>query len=218
LIGCTLVSGCFADGNETLSSGFIDCYLFSGLRSDPPCKAEFDAVLEGVNITEVGKCFLNNENDLDKLEGHMKEVMAPVPQMEPFHVHASLSTHRKLLLPPFPGDSPQNSIPESEKNNSLDLVSCLAGALLPPDAKDEIISIFNDLLGIAGFVFDVIDKGLYIPGELILFVFGWAEYNDGEGFSAPYKWYYCMFSVVIFLTAIEVFKLLALRHVVWTKR
>ena len=54
--------------------------------------------------------------------------------------------------------------------------------------------------------------------ELILFFFGWAEYNDSEGFTAPFKWHYCMSSVAIFLLAIEVFKLIAVRFIVWTKR
>lgn len=60
--------------------------------------------------------------------------------------------------------------------------------------------------------------GLLYPGDLILYFFGWANYVDGVGFVAPYKWYYCMFSVAVFLVAIELFKLLALRFIVWTKR
>lgn len=49
-------------------------------------------------------------------------------------------------------------------------------------------------------------------------MFGWANYNSGEGFVAPFKWYYCLFSVVVFLAAIEVFKLIAVSKIVWTKR
>jgi len=52
----------------------------------------------------------------------------------------------------------------------------------------------------------------------ILFVFGWAEWQPGGGLVAPWKWWYCMFAVVVFLAGIEVFKLLALRFVVWMKR
>jgi len=218
LINCTLSKGCFADAEETLSAGFIDCYLFSGFRSDPPCNEEFNAVMETVNMTEVTKCFLE---DTTGMEGQlMKDILAPVPQiMEPFimPLEESMtpwSVHRQL----FPGGTQDQSIPEEEKDGSLDLVLCLAGALLPQDAKNEIMNIANDLFGIAGFIFDVVDKGINIPGELILYVFGWAEYNDTEGFVAPFKWYYCMFSVAIFLIAIEIFKLIAVRFIVWTKR
>lgn len=217
LIECTLASGCFADENGTLSGGFIDCYLFSGFRADPPCTNQFNAVLETVNMTEVLKCF--GEDEI-VAEDQLKSLLSPVPQMEPFTISLeentlSMSTHRQL----FPGQSPESTLPSgTDKDGSLDLVLCLAGSLLPQDAKNEITGIINDLLGIAGFVFNVIDNGINIPGELILYVFGWAEYNDGEGFSAPYKWWYCMFSVAIFLLAIEVCKLIALRYIVWTKR
>ncbi|KAL7543865.1 hypothetical protein ACHAXR_013237 [Thalassiosira sp. AJA248-18] len=218
-IDCTLKSGCFADEQETLSAGFIDCYLFSGLRSDPPCLNEFQDLMATVNVTEVGKCILDDDSGVGD---HLKDIMSPVPQMESFVVPfaenaAPVSIHRQLF-PGVPGDTPENRIPEDQNDVSLDFVVCIVGALLPTDAKNEVMDIVNDMLGIAGFVFDVIDQGIHVPGELILFVFGWAEFDLGEGFVAPFKWYYCMFSVAIFLAAIEIFKLLALRHFVWTKR
>jgi hypothetical protein len=40
----------------------------------------------------------------------------------------------------------------------------------------------------------------------------------GEGFAAPYKWWYCMGAVAISLAGIELFKLIAIRFMVWTKR
>lgn len=213
LIDCTLTKGCFADEEEKLSVAFIGCYLFSGLRS-PPCSKEFLAVIETVNMTEVGNCFKEPDQQL-------AAILSPVPPMEPFTVPfgeiGSLSFQsRQLLAGTFPGQTNDTSIPEKDKPG-LDGVLCLAGSLLPGNAKDKIMNIVFDLFGIAGFVVDVIDKGVYIPGDLILYVFGWAQYDD-TGFTAPYKWYYCMFSVVIFLFVIEMFKLVALQFIVWTKR
>ncbi|KAL7553130.1 hypothetical protein ACHAWF_016381, partial [Thalassiosira exigua] len=208
LIECTLTRGCFADQNETLSAGFIDCYLFSGFLSDPPCHSEFSSVLETVNLTEIAKCILPGNVEVG--------VQWSSPEIEPFEVKESLPTN--IRRPSVPGDTSENPIPDKDKDGSLDFVLCLVGALLPQDAKNEIMDIVSTLSGVAGFVFDVIDNGIYIPGELILYVFGWAEYKQGEGFVAPFKWYYCMFAVAVFLVAIEMFKLLALRFIVWTKR
>lgn len=220
LIECTMARGCFTDQEQSLSGGFIDCYLFSGLFSDPPCDKEFNEVIKDVDIGAVMDCFLPQEGIT--AEEQLKSLMSPVPQMlEPFpmtleeNIMATESIPRKL----FPGQTANNTLPDgTDKDNSLDLVLCLAGAILPQDAQNAIMDTVNDLLGIAGMVFDVVEKGIYIPGDLILYVFGWANYNDGEGFSAPYKWYYCMFSVAIFLIAIEIFKLIAVRFIVWTKR
>lgn len=217
LIDCTLTSGCFADEEESLSAGFIDCYLFSGFRADPPCNNEFNAVMETVNLTEVAKCFFEDDTALGK---HLSDIGSPVPPAELFETPFTgsavpMTVHRQLQVP---GQTPENTIPEGEKDDSLDLVLCLMGALLPKDAMNEITNVVNDLFGIVGVVFDVVENGLYIPGDLILFVFGWAEYTDADGFVAPYKWYYCMFAVAVFLMAIELFKLFAVRFIVWTKR
>ena len=218
LIECTMASGCFEDEEQALSAGFIDCYLFSGLLSSPPCTDQFNDVMDTVNVTSVLGCFFDDDN-------HLQELMAPVPQMEPYtiikDIEPAMTIQRRHLQDQstIPGLTPDQPLPNgTDEDNSLDMVLCLAGALLPQDAQNQISDILNDLLGIASFVFQVIEKGIYIPGELILFVFGWANYNDDEGFSAPFKWYYCMFSVAIFLIAIEIFKLFALRFIVWTKR
>jgi hypothetical protein len=97
----------------------------------------------------------------------------------------------------------------------------LMRALLPPDLIDtieDIIAIIVSLFGIVMFVLRIVENGIDLPGELILFFFGWAEYQEGEGIVAPFKWWYCMGSVLIFLGGIEFFKLLAIRFIVWTKR
>lgn len=168
LMECTLDRGCFTDKEDTLSAGFIDCYLFSGLFSDPPCNNEFNEVLRTVNITAVLQCF-GPEGGISA-EEQLKGLLSPVPQTEPFvvpfeeNIMATKSIHRKLA----PGQTSENPLPEGtdkDSDESLDLVLCLAGALLPTDAKNAIMDTINDLLGIAGFVFDVIEKGIYIPGE-----------------------------------------------------
>lgn len=62
---------------------------------------------------------------------------------------------------------------------------------------------------------DALSRGL--PGEVILFLYGWAEFQDGE-LVAPWKWWYCLFSVFVFVAGLEFFKLIGTRFVVWTKR
>ena len=218
LIDCTLANGCFADEAATLSAGFIDCYLFSGLFSEPPCNEQFTTIMSTVDLGEIGKCFLPGDDIAD----HFTYILEPVPQDEPLFAPpfndnaAPTSIHRQLQE--VPGETANNPIPEEDKDSSLDFVLCIVGAILPADAKKEIMNVAYDLFDIAGFVFDVIENGINIPGELILYVFGWATYSDDQGFVAPYKWWYCIFAVAVFLLAIEIFKLIAVRFIVWTKR
>jgi hypothetical protein len=144
-IECTIENGCFAEEEKTLSSSFIGCYLFSGILSRPPCNNEFNAVLEAVNVTEVARCFFDDD------EG--ERLLSPL-----------LLDHRNLL----PGQSPDNMLPEDTSNdNNLALVLCLAGALLPDDAVRKILGIIHDLLRIVGVVLEVVDNGISIPGESI---------------------------------------------------
>jgi hypothetical protein len=214
-IECTIANACFADKKEALSSMFISCYLFSGILSRPPCNNELNAVMETVNITTVASCFVGDDDVISSLEDH------------------------NIFL----GQTPDNALPDrTDNDNSLAFVLCLAGALLPDDAERKILDIIYELMRIAGVVIKVVNNGILIPGELdialtlcnqtpvitntrivfpgelILFFFGWANYDAGVGFASPYKWYYCMFAVGVFLIAIEVFKLVALRFIVWTKR
>jgi hypothetical protein len=90
------------------------------------------------------------------------------------------------------------------------------------DILDDIGSLidFADLLwGLLPVIADLIENGLKIPGDLILYFFGWAEFDPDNGrFETPYKWHYCMTSVVIFLGSLEIIKLFAIRFIVWTKR
>lgn len=108
----------------------------------------------------------------------------------------------------------------SDEDSQNDTLLCLLRAILPPGSEDAINSIvetITSLSGIVMFILDIIQNGLQIPGELILYFFGWALFEDFE-FVAPWKWWYCMGSVAIFLAAIEAFKLFAIQKIVWTKR
>ena len=176
MIECTLANDCFANEEESLSAGFINCYLFSGLFSDPPCSSEFNSVMMTANLPELAKCVLPGD-DID-IEYQLKDLASPLPQIDPFMVsfeentQASFKTHRNLQqpsgLPRFPGKDQESALPEDtdkDSTDTLDFVLCLAGALLPQDAQDQITDIVNDMLGIAGFVFDVVEKGIYIPGK-----------------------------------------------------
>ena len=92
--------------------------------------------------------------------------------------------------------------------------STLAGI---QDTKTRMLEIIEKVSGIGGIVIDIITTGVYLPGEVILWVFGWAELENRQ-ITAPHKWFYCMFAVACFLGGIELFKLFSIRFIVWTKR
>jgi len=119
---------------------------------------------------------------------------------------------------PIPEDFDPNSFNEREL---LQIVFCLMGVFLSPDKIEGIkrlIEIIKKGLGVLMFVLEIIENGIRLPGEFILFFFGWAEFQEGEGLVAPYKWWYCMGATGIFLLGIEILKLLSIRFIVWTKR
>jgi hypothetical protein len=103
-------------------------------------------------------------------------------------------------------------------------VLCIMDALLPAGLLENTIktieSIFEglqDLKVVVVSVADILLNGL--PGEVILFVFGWAEWDIDEGkLVAPYKWWYCIFAVSMFIAGIELIKVFATGLIVWTKR
>ena len=101
-------------------------------------------------------------------------------------------------------------------------VLCLLNLILPAGAMEQTLtrveSIVKTVSGIGAVVVNIgetLQKGL--PGEVILFVFGWAEFQDGE-LVAPYKWWYCLFAVSMFIVGIEVVKLFGTRFIIWTNR
>ena len=209
LANCTLASNCFTDQDQTLAGGFIDCYIFSGIFDTPPCKDEFGSFLEGINISSILPCFI------DIPEINLPEIplpnlpSAPVsPIVEDEKVIESVSTT------PIPTESPDGekrqlqefsdilsdifsnrTQTEDEKveSENLDLVLCLLRAILPPDlvaAIQDLMGIFDALVGLLPIIVDIVDQGgLYIPGELILSFFGWAQFSIDDGFNAPWKWW-----------------------------
>lgn len=193
LINCTISNGCFADTETEIAKAFTQCYIINGIRG-PPCGDEFSGVIENINITEISSCFSFEESQ-------------NTPNDE---------------LPSFiPKGYTEEEFDEMDDRSKLETVLCLMKALLPPDKVEAIgrlIAVIEKLFGVLVFFLEILENGIYLPGELILFFFGWAEYEEGEGIIAPFKWWYCMTSVAIFLGAIEVFKLLAIRFIVWTKR
>lgn len=100
-----------------------------------------------------------------------------------------------------------------------EVASCMMRKLLPFGGVNNIIRGFKDLQKIVMFIQDIVQKGLDIPGDAILFYFGWAQFDtDAFTFEAPWKWHYCVPAVAIFLVCMELIKLFAVNFIVWTKR
>jgi hypothetical protein len=195
LIQCFVENDCL---EEPVSANILSCIV--GLPPPfPPaiCKDEFDAAIG--TVVEVASCFNATDGGEFAFENSENEFSARgVPQN-------------------FTTDILDNLTP-AEK---VQLVLCLMKVLLPPERIDKIteilLEIVEKLYGILVFIAELLDDGIQIPGELILFVFGWAELEGGQ-FDAPYKWHYCMTAIASFLLGIEIMKLFAVRNVVWTKR
>lgn len=197
-IACMTANDCLV---EPLFGNFVSCNIVAfppPFGASPPCKDELNVVTETVNFTAIGQCLAPALNGTDSL---------------------SLSDGSGSFARGVPEELTEEDLALLSESDELQTLFCLLRALLPPGAVDEIASILERAYNLGVFIVDVIDglANLSIPGELILFVFGWADLEDGE-FDAPYKWFYCMTSVAIFLAGIELFKLLAIRYVVWTKR
>jgi hypothetical protein len=190
LVGCLTENECLV---EPIARNFISCSVFK-LFGTPPCKDEFDTVTEGLDLGAMAQCFL------------------------PANGNETVSENATQIVPDgFSLDTFEASDEDSQK----DTLMCLLRAILPPGTEKAIKSItetIEALSGIVMFVLDILQNGLQIPGELILFFFGWATVTDDIEFVAPWKWWYCMGSVAIFLVAIELFKLFAVQKIVWTKR
>ena len=208
LANCTLASNCFRDQDQTLAGGFIDCYIFSGLFDTPPCKDEFGSFLEGINISSILPCFI------DIPEINLPEILVPnLSPVEDENVIESVSTtsiptetpdgeNRQLqdfsdIIADIFSNRTQTEDDKVESEN-LDLVLCLLRAILPPDvasAIQDLMGIFDALVGLLPIIIDIVDQGgLYIPGELILSFFGWAQFSIEDGFNAPWKWWYVLSS------------------------
>lgn len=107
------------------------------------------------------------------------------------------------------------SLNEAEK---VEMASCIMNLILPPGGLQKVEDIIQNVTGTIPVVKLVEEGGIELPGEVILSFFGWACYERGVGLIAPYKWWYCMGAVALFLAAIEILKLVAIQFIVWTNR
>jgi hypothetical protein len=229
LVNCTMVNGCFSDEDQTFVGGFVECYIFNGIIRRPPCRDEFDAVIAEINATEVLKCFGVNDPNLpgfsvaDATDNPM-ETEAPL-------ANGTEARNLREFLPDFhDGSRNLQSLPEllpdifngtANVTETLNFIGCMMGALFP-DVTEAIGGMIRLIARVASGVIpifvNIVDQGgIYLPGDVILAFFGWAEW-DGQQLSAPFKWWYCLGAVVIFLGGIEIFKLFAINFIVWTKR
>jgi hypothetical protein len=223
LINCTLTEGCFSDPEQSPASAFVACYIFNGILRSPPCEDEFNAVASSVNVTEILLCV--NEGDINQESALLPESRK---LWEAFHSKDNgMQTElaRELQLFKEPSQLPDfvtNATASDEENDDgrlLGFVLCLMRALLPPDILDGLQEILAALARLLPVIVGVVEQGgFYLPGEVILFFFSWADFEINEGFVAPFKWWYCMGAVAIFLGGIELFKLIAFRFIIWTKR
>jgi hypothetical protein len=206
-IQCMVENECLVDP----IADFLQCNVVPIPR--PPCGDEFQLVADTIDFGEIIDC-LNVDTNSTSLDATLTD-----------EVVQGLSD-----------------------NERLEVILCIIKALLPPGTGEIIrilLGIIKRVFKIVMFVLDISENGLSIsiPAELILFVFGWAELEDGE-LEAPWKWNYCIMAVGIFLAGIEVsvlkysisqlrilsqltppflgslqiFKLVAVSFVVWTKR
>jgi hypothetical protein len=206
LINCTLAEGCFGDPEKSPASAFVTCYIFNGILRSPPCESEFTTVASNVNFTQIMQCIV---------EGDTKSESDFVPEFRELNDGDRNLQSLQALLP----DYVTNATTGEDDGRLLDFALCMMRSLLPPDILDAMERIGSVLANLLPIVLGVIEQGgFYLPGEVILFFFSWARFEVDEGFVAPYKWWYCMGAVAIFLGGIELLKLVAIRFIVWTKR
>eukprot|EP00804_Cyclotella_cryptica_P004684 CCRYP_019117-RB/>CCRYP_019117-RB protein AED:0.07 eAED:0.07 QI:237/0.87/0.88/1/0.75/0.66/9/271/1508 len=122
----------------------------------------------------------------------------------------------------FGGDNSYDgatTVLERDLEHHHKVASCMMRRLLPIGGSRHVLRGFRELMKIIMFIQDIIENGIDIPGDAILFYFGWSEFDaDTLSFSAPWKWYYCVTAVVVFLLSMELIKLVAVQCIVWTKR
>ena len=173
---------------EPVAQNFMRCYLIDTPRRPAPCNDDFDTLVGAIKDGGAGVAKCLANGDGD---------------------NATVSNTEEAF------DSLSNTIQDSK-------VLCLLDVLLPAGALEDTLSSVQSILKtvsdigvVIANVMDILEKGL--PGEVILFVFGWAEFQDGE-LVAPYKWWYCLFAVSMFIVGVEIVKLFATRFIIWTNR
>lgn len=201
LIDCGMMNECFV---ENVATNFMLCFVINFPR-EAPCKDEFDAAVGAF------------ENGAGNVASCLATGAAQAAS------NAASNTVSSLL------DRGNETTIETEDDfgalssrEQAELVLCLFDAALPGGAlkevKEVVVSAINTVKNIAVVaepIIDIITQGL--PGEVILFVFGWAEFQDGE-LVAPFKWWYCLFAVSMFVVGLEVCKILGTVFIIWTKR
>lgn len=181
---------CFGDNNcmTNVPSSLMSCVAFR-------CREEFSDAVASFPLEEVTSCFGPD-----------------------FGENATLDSSE--LVRGAPSDFSIEAYDGLGKAQQWSVLLCLIRAFLPPQLEEiisGIIGFIKDNFNLILIVVDVIENGINLPGELILFFFGWATFEDGS-FSGDFKWHYCLTSVAVFLVCIEIFKLIAVRFIVWTKR
>jgi hypothetical protein len=208
LLNCTLTEGCFADSEKSLASAFVACYIFNGILRSPPCESEFATVASNANFTQISQCLVEGITISESsIFPAFREIRDVDRKMQFFQEEG--------ILPEFVS----NATTAEDDRRLHDFALCMMRSLLPPDVLDALEQIGSILANLLPIVVGVVEQGgFYLPGEVILFFFSWARFEVEEGFIALYKWWYCLGVVAIFLGGIELFKLVAIRFVVWTKR
>lgn len=201
LVQCWVENDCLV---EPIGDNLFNCtILWVTFPPRPPvCRDDLTFALEVTNVTEVVQCLSPLRDNDDEMEA------------------AGLSLAEAVS--PLDGIT-QEENEERDKLQDLQVILCLLRVLLPEGLLEDIIRsvlepIFDLLFGLVGVIVEIVENGIQLPGEVILVVFGWAEFQEGEGLVAPWKWYYCMFSVCMFIAGLEVLKLFSLQFIVWTKR
>lgn len=209
-VECGMTNDCFV---EPVASNFMGCFVFS-IFDDPVCVSEFNALTSAfVNGSgNVATCLASGA--ADAATNAVTDAVTDVASNAVSSIFDRGNNSTTL--------ESRDDFDGLTTEQQADIVVCLLNATLPGGTLDEIQQVVTKAIGaasgitvVAESIFNIIEYGL--PGEVILFVFGWAEFQEGE-LVAPFKWWYCLFAVSMFVVGLEVCKIFATRFFVWTKR
>ena len=229
-VECGMDNNCFVD---PVAPNFMRCFVINW-PYEAPCKDEFDA-LAGAwadGGADVAKCLAVGA--ADAAVGSITDAVSNGISNGVSVVTDAASNAVSNIIPgrgnstDVDDNANAMTIETEEDFDGLSLrdqsetVLCLLRAVLPGGTLEEIKEVVSRAIDaakgisvIAEPIIDIIANGL--PGEVILFMFGWAEFQDGS-LVAPYKWWYCFFAVAMFLVGLEAFKIFGIRFIIWTKR
>jgi hypothetical protein len=112
LVNCTMSNECFSDQNTTISSAFMQCYIFNDIQG-PPCGDEFSDVVANVDVEEILKCFPGSPGG--GLNGTDDDAVSFIPK-----------------------GYTEDDFDRMDDSSQLDTVLCLMKAVLPPDKIEAI--------------------------------------------------------------------------------